>query len=231
MHLAFRSCRWRCGAALIMCTLAGCGARAPIIGPYESGRRAMDRHDYGAAEAIYSRAISLSPEDCGCWNGRAYARVCAGNYTGAIEDSTRAIELNPRYSKAYGSRGMARSRGAAMWTAPADVAGADWDGAIADFDKVIEINESPSLVGGAFASRAIVHALRHDFGAALADADRVAAIDPSPVRGPALRAGIQVRKGDEAAAKIDVEAVRRLSAKGADALERDLERVRRVRGM
>ena len=51
-----------------------------------------------------------------------------GNFQGAIDDYTRAIEINPQYAAAYQLRGSSKS-----------ILG-DIQGAIADYTKVIEID-------------------------------------------------------------------------------------------
>ena len=51
-----------------------------------------------------------------------------GNYQGAIDDWSRAIEINPKNALAYYNRGLAKD----------DLQ--DYQGAIADYTKAIEIN-------------------------------------------------------------------------------------------
>ncbi len=57
-------------------------------------------------------------------NGNAKTR----DYSGAIADYNKAIEINPRYAEAYNNRGLAKHKLK------------DYDGAISDFSKAIEIN-------------------------------------------------------------------------------------------
>ena len=56
------------------------------------------------------------------------------NYKGAIQDFTKAIELNPNYTKAYNNRGFAKAELQ------------DYRGAIQDYNKAIEINPNYILM-------------------------------------------------------------------------------------
>jgi len=55
-------------------------------------------------------------------------RALKGDFDGAIATSTRAIELDPKYSTAYTNRGLAKKNKG------------DLDGAIADCNRAIELD-------------------------------------------------------------------------------------------
>ncbi|HEX7414509.1 MAG TPA: tetratricopeptide repeat protein, partial [Bacteroidia bacterium] len=55
-------------------------------------------------------------------------RITKKDYKGAIEDYTKAIELNPKYANAYMVRGMCKDELK------------DYNGSIQDYNKAIELN-------------------------------------------------------------------------------------------
>ncbi|KAI6696573.1 hypothetical protein NL676_016692 [Syzygium grande] len=57
--------------------------------------------DYEIAVELFTRAISLSPKDAQLFTNRAQAHLMLGNFTEAVADASRAIELDPSMSKAY----------------------------------------------------------------------------------------------------------------------------------
>ena len=76
------------------------------------------------------------------------------DYAGAIEDFSRAIELDPKEWRIYGLRAEARKEAG------------DLDGAILDATKAIELNPSHPL---AYASRASARNLKKDYDGAIQD--------------------------------------------------------------
>ena len=93
----------------------------------------MSRRTNVIAAALFVLALG-SPLITACADqGRIYfeqglEKFDSGNYQGAIDDYTKAIEINPKYDLAYSNRGVAR------------VKLGDTQGAIADYNKAIEIN-------------------------------------------------------------------------------------------
>lgn len=75
--------------------------------------------------AGYSQTFNRNAKDLFI---RGTEKVSAKNYTGAIEDFTRAIEIDPFFKQAYENRGVAKFR---LY---------DQTGAIADFTKALEID-------------------------------------------------------------------------------------------
>ncbi len=88
----------------------------------------------GGGAALTSAAVMLSvPQQAKADNSvfyyhRGVERQNVGNYSGAISDYSKAIEINPRYGDAYYNRGLAKRQLR------------DYSGAIADYNKAIEIN-------------------------------------------------------------------------------------------
>jgi len=67
------------------------------------------------------------PKDEGAFVDRGLRRQSQGDHDGAIEDFTKAIELNPKHAKAYAARGVSRE------------AKGDGGGAKSDYSKSIQI--------------------------------------------------------------------------------------------
>ena len=65
---------------------------------------------------------------CTNHNKNCFNKVDKGDYQGAIADCNKAIELDPKYTKAYGNRGIAKYELG------------DNQGAIADYNKAIELD-------------------------------------------------------------------------------------------
>jgi hypothetical protein len=67
------------------------------------------------------------PKDAAAFLKRGLARQAEGEHDAAIEDFTKAIELDPNLTKAYGARGVSRETKG------------DGDGAKADYSKMLQI--------------------------------------------------------------------------------------------
>ena len=87
----------------------------------------------------------------------------AGNHQGAIDDSTKAIEINPQYADAY------RLRGSSKFTL------GDNQGAIADFNKAIEINPQDAIT---YRIRGLAKRWSRDYQGAIADYTKAIELDP-----------------------------------------------------
>lgn len=87
-----------------------------------------------------------------------------GDYTGAIAEFDKAIQINPYYALAYYNRGLAKN------------SLGYYDEAIADIDKSIELKAgSPKT----FMSRGIIKFNKHDFESALKDFNSLLTLDAS----------------------------------------------------
>lgn len=56
-------------------------------------------HKYSQAIDLYTQAIELNGENAVYWANRAFAHTKLEEYGSAIQDGTKAIEIDPRYSK------------------------------------------------------------------------------------------------------------------------------------
>lgn len=70
------------------------------------GNNFFSDHKFQSAIEAYGKAIEIAPTAI-LYSNRAFAHIKLENYGLAIEDATRAIELDPSYVKAYYRRGSA----------------------------------------------------------------------------------------------------------------------------
>eukprot|EP00252_Welwitschia_mirabilis_P010559 TRINITY_DN23868_c0_g1_i1.p1 TRINITY_DN23868_c0_g1~~TRINITY_DN23868_c0_g1_i1.p1 ORF type:complete len:487 (+),score=106.41 TRINITY_DN23868_c0_g1_i1:377-1837(+) len=68
---------------------------------------AFQAHKYFQAIDLYSRAIELNSQNAVYWANRAFAHTRLEEYGSAIYDASRAIEIDPSYTKGYYRRGAA----------------------------------------------------------------------------------------------------------------------------
>jgi tetratricopeptide (TPR) repeat protein len=112
----------------------------------KSGRAAIEKEDWDAAAADYAEAIKLAPKNAEAWCGRGKALYRRGmakvndeykgmdtssdkdDWKNAIEDLTKAIELNIRFAKAYTYRGHSY-----IWLD-------EWETGLADLYKAVAID-------------------------------------------------------------------------------------------
>ncbi|KAL0382395.1 UNVERIFIED_CONTAM: protein SGT1 [Sesamum calycinum] len=66
----------------------------------------IDDH-FELAVDLYSQAIALSPNNAELFVDRAQANIKLGNFTEAVADANKAIELDPAMAKAYLRKGVA----------------------------------------------------------------------------------------------------------------------------
>lgn len=59
-----------------------------------------EAHKYSHAIDLYTQAIELNGENAVYWANRAFAHTKLEEYGSAILDATKAIEIDPKYSKA-----------------------------------------------------------------------------------------------------------------------------------
>ena len=57
-------------------------------------------HKYGQAIDLYTKAIERNSQNAVYWANRAFAHIKLEEYGSAIQDATKAIEVDPKYSKA-----------------------------------------------------------------------------------------------------------------------------------
>ncbi|KAK3140499.1 hypothetical protein QOZ80_5AG0401860 [Eleusine coracana subsp. coracana] len=68
---------------------------------------AFKANKFAQAIELYSQAIELNSSNAVYWANRAFAHTKLEEYGSAVQDATKAIEIDPRYSKGYYRRGAA----------------------------------------------------------------------------------------------------------------------------
>jgi tetratricopeptide (TPR) repeat protein len=89
-----------------------------------------------------------------------------GDYKGAIEDLTKAIELSPKSSLAYNNRGLSK------------VKIKDLEGAVDDFTKAVELDPKN---GAAYFNRGIAFVYKRKFKEAIIDFEQASLLDENLV--------------------------------------------------
>ncbi|KAL0956377.1 hypothetical protein HGRIS_002524 [Hohenbuehelia grisea] len=79
-------------------------AKAEALKLKAEANKAFTSHDYTEAIRLYSAAIDKNPRDATVWCNRAYARIRLEEYGYALADATQAIEIDPKYTKAFHRR-------------------------------------------------------------------------------------------------------------------------------
>jgi tetratricopeptide (TPR) repeat protein len=104
---------------------------------------------------------------------RGLYRFNNGDYTGAIEDWTSAIQLNPNYVLAYNKRAWAYDK-----TGKADKAIADWE-AVLRIDPAH--NTAKQNLKNACLARGVTRYNKEDYDRAIADFSRAVELDPDDI--------------------------------------------------
>ncbi|MBI4616076.1 MAG: tetratricopeptide repeat protein [Planctomycetes bacterium] len=129
--------------------------------------------------------ISTEPAGAVEHSNRGTVRYAQGDFTGAIEDYTRAIELDPKNAGAHDGRGNAR-------TQQGDLAGA-----IEDFTRAIEIDPKSAST---YNNRGIARSVQGEIASAIEDFTRAIELDPKHAGAYSNRGVARYEQGDLAAA-------------------------------
>ncbi|GMG98495.1 hypothetical protein Nepgr_000335 [Nepenthes gracilis] len=68
---------------------------------------AFKAHKFFQAIDLYNQAIKLNDQNAVYWANRAFAHIKLEEYGSAVQDASKAIEIDPKYSKGYYRRGAA----------------------------------------------------------------------------------------------------------------------------
>ena len=74
---------------------------ASVLGPHLRAHAVCctGKH-YPAAVVAYTEAIQLNPKVAAYYSNRAFAHIRLENYGSAVADASKALELDPRFTKA-----------------------------------------------------------------------------------------------------------------------------------
>mmetsp|Transcript_70176 Transcript_70176/g.195265 ORF Transcript_70176/g.195265 Transcript_70176/m.195265 type:complete len:680 (+) Transcript_70176:172-2211(+) len=75
--------------------------------PQVQANIAFQAKDYARAVELFTRAISVEPENYVLFSDRAICLAVSGHYTESLRDSRRCVELRPDWPRGYGRRGLA----------------------------------------------------------------------------------------------------------------------------
>lgn len=109
--------------------------------------------DLQGADAEYSEAIKLAPNDAAGYAQRAQNSISAKSYAASVKDLDQAITLQPK-PEYYNARGFARRESG------------DVPGSLEDFNKAIELNPSQFMP---YWNRATAMEMKGDKAAAISD--------------------------------------------------------------
>jgi tetratricopeptide (TPR) repeat protein len=120
--------------------------------------------------------------------GSGNTKAAKADNDGPIADFTKAIELDPKYAKAYANRAVVKSDKG------------DYEGGIADSTKAVELDPKS---GDGYRSRAKAK-LKNDFEGAIADSTKAIELNPNDATAYLFRAVAKAKKGDRDGAKADL---------------------------
>lgn len=179
-----------------------------------------------AKDTTPSPDVSQTPEDA-LREGASLGK--RGQYEKAVQAYSRAISLNPQYTKAYTFRGLtylqlgnfaiaikdlnkviALDPTADSYRTRTDVYARNGylDKAIAGYDKLLELD--PRSASG-YSNRATAYGEKNDYKKAIEDITRAIELEPKDPRWRFDRAILKTQRGDYDAAMIDAEAALSLS--------------------
>ena len=126
------------------------------------------------------------------------------DYAGAIEDLSRAIELDPKEYRIYGLRGAAK------------LEVGDWDGALLDYNKVIELNPSNAL---GYSGRASAKHRKNDLAGAIQDYSEALTRAPRTADHWVNRGAVKLQNDDYPGAIADCKKALEINPKESVALQ------------
>jgi len=114
--------------------------------------------------SLWDDTVSQSPHKARPYNDRGWAYYNRGQFTQAMSDYNKAIEIDPNFAIAYNNRGWAYYNQGQLTLA------------ISDYNKTIEI--APDFAK-AYYNRALVYAKQKNFNQAIVDFSKAIAINPN----------------------------------------------------
>ncbi len=151
---------------------------------------------------LFEHAFQVTGHNSTVYNNRGNAYASLGNYTQAIEDLQKAIELNPRYVEAYNNRGYVYMKLG------------DYRQAIEDLQKAIELNPK---YAEAYNNRGNAYAQLGNYGQAIEDLQKAIELNPKYALAYNNRAFIHGTLGDYRQAIEDLQKAIELNPRFAEA--------------
>jgi tetratricopeptide (TPR) repeat protein len=140
--------------------------------------------DFQAAIANCTRVIESGklhgPALAGAYDVRSMAHSATGNDTSALADASKSIEINPLGGWAFSNRGDIHLRAK------------QYDRAIADFTKAIELDQRPFFL--LYMRRSHAYAGAGEYDRAIADVTRVIELNPFPLSTARARGEYEARE-------------------------------------
>ncbi len=158
----------------------------------EIGRYALSYDDYLSAIHYFNTVLDVRPKHAQAYYFRAYAKFSLGDFSGAENDCTASITLNPYSTETYRLRGLCRIRKS------------EFQGAIADYEQVLK--DYPSDEGVLF-NQALCYLQIHKPDSATLTADRLLNQAPKFYRAYMLKAQISLEQKDTINALRQVDAL------------------------
>ena len=161
----------------------------PYIGPdardyLQRGIEAHQNDNLDDAIEYYTEVIRLDPADIdivAVYNNRGNAYGNKGDNDSAIDDYTKAIDIEPNFTNAYYNRGIAyRNKG-------------DNDSAIDDYTKAIDIKPN---FANAYYNRGVAYWDKGDYDSAIADHTKAIQLNPNYAEAYNNRGNAYGDKGD-----------------------------------
>nr|GEW21679.1 serine/threonine-protein phosphatase 5-like [Tanacetum cinerariifolium] len=67
----------------------------------QQANEAFKGNKFNQAIDLYTKAIELNGENAVYWANRAFSHTKLEEYGSAIQDASKAVEIDPKYSKSY----------------------------------------------------------------------------------------------------------------------------------
>jgi protein O-mannosyl-transferase len=152
---------------------------------------------------LSNHALNVTRDNYYMYHNRGHALERLGKYTQAIENYTRAVNINPRYAEAFNNRGASYGYLG------------DHVKAIEDYDRAIQINPEHA---NAYFNRGVDYAELGNHTRAVQDFERAIQIDPEYADAYYFRGMVHASMGNEDRAVEDWKKAARLGSKDAGRL-------------
>ena len=158
--------------------------------------------------ALWDDTVHKSPHKARPYLNRGMNYYKRGEFTKAIFDFNKAIEIDPKFAGAYHDRGL-------IYDSQGQIAQA-----LSDYNKAIELNPSDADV---FNNRSIIYANQGKFILAVADLNKVIELKPNNAESYSNRGSLYAQQGEYMAAMSNYNKAIEIDPEYADAYNNRLE--------